>query len=153
MSQNDNPSSNAPSSVDVDVSDLGGQAAPASHAGPAQQQVNIDMIARTVASAVAQTFASMPQFANQQKAQAAAPAQPAQPAQPKPNISDRGGASPTDHRDSDGVLNSRPFEMTGHDVDDLIVRHGEGKGLQMFQDRIYAALKRVKIVPPSRGGR
>lgn len=78
----------------------------------------------------------------------AAPAAPAQaPAQAKPNISDRGAAAPTDTRDSEGVLNSRPLEMTAHDVDALILKHGEQKGLQMFQDRVNAALRSVKIRP------
>ncbi len=83
-----------------------------------------------------------PQPATQPAAQAA----PAQPA--KPNISDRGSASPTDMRDSTGVLHSRPLEMTGHDVDDLILKHGETKGLQMFQERVLSALKGVRIKPP-----
>lgn len=68
----------------------------------------------------------------------------------KPNISDRGAASPTDTRDSEGVLNSRPLEMTAHDVDALILKHGPDKGLQMFQERVYSALGRVRI-KPSRG--
>lgn len=75
----------------------------------------------------------------------AAPAQA--PAQAKPNISDRGAAAPTDTRDFEGVLNSRPLEMTAHDVDALILKHGETKGLQMFQDRVNAALRTVKIRP------
>jgi hypothetical protein len=69
----------------------------------------------------------------------------------KPNISDRGAAAPTDLRDSDGVVNSRPLEMTGHDVDSLILKHGHTKGLQMFQERVLAALGSVRIKPPSRG--
>lgn len=73
------------------------------------------------------------------------------PAQAKPNISDRGAAAPTDMRDSEGVMNSRPLEMTAHDVDALILKHGEQKGLQMFQERVLAALRGVRIKPP--GGR
>jgi uncharacterized protein (DUF4415 family) len=77
---------------------------------------------------------------------APAPAAPVQtPAQARPNISDRGAAAPTDTRDSEGVLNSRPLEMTAHDVDALILKHGEQKGLQMFQDRVNAALRGVKL--------
>lgn len=89
---------------------------------------------------------------------AAAPPAPApQPASQattpaKPNISDRGTAAPTDTRDFEGVLNSRPLEITAHDVDELRIKHGDAKGLQMLQDRINAALRGVKISPPS-GGR
>lgn len=74
--------------------------------------------------------------------------QPATPAPAKPNISDRGAAAPSDMRDSEGVLNSRPLEMTAHDVDALILKHGPDKGLQMFQERVLAALGRVRIKPP-----
>ena len=70
------------------------------------------------------------------------------PTPAKPNISDRGAAAPTDMRDSEGVLNSRPLEMTGHDVDDLILKHGHAKGLQMFQERVLSALRGVRIKPP-----
>ena len=70
------------------------------------------------------------------------------PATAKPNISDRGAAAPTDTRDSDGVLNSRPLEMTGHDVDSLVLKHGHEKGMQMFQERVLAALRGVRIKPP-----
>lgn len=78
------------------------------------------------------------------------PAQaPAAPA--KPNISDRGAAVPTDLRDSEGVVNSRPLETTGHDVDQLRLKYGDDKGLQMFQERINAALRGIKIATP--GGR
>jgi len=68
----------------------------------------------------------------------------------KPNVSDRGTAAPTDLRDSEGVLNSRPLEMTGHDVDALILKHGQTKGLQMFQERVLAALRNVRIRPSGR---
>ena len=70
------------------------------------------------------------------------------PATAKPNISDRGSASPTDTRDSDGVLHSRPLEMTGHDVDSLILKHGHEKGMAMFQERVLSALRGVRIKPP-----
>lgn len=70
------------------------------------------------------------------------------PAPAKPNVSDRGSASPVDLRDSEGVLNSRPLEMTGHDVDALVLKHGRTKGLQMFQARVLDALSKVKIKPP-----
>lgn len=73
--------------------------------------------------------------------------QPAAPAPAKPNISDRGTASPTDLRDSEGVLNSRPLEITGHDMDALILKYGPDKGLQMFQERALAALGRIRIKP------
>jgi hypothetical protein len=73
---------------------------------------------------------------------------PAIPAATKPNISDRGTASPTDTRDSEGVINSRPLESTGHDVDSLILKHGYDKGLQMFQERALAALAGVRIKSP-----
>lgn len=82
------------------------------------------------------------------------PPQPATPATPaaqpaaKPNISDRGTAAPTDMRDSEGVLHSRPLEMTGHDVDELILKHGPDKGMQMFQERVLAALSKVRIKSP-----
>jgi hypothetical protein len=75
---------------------------------------------------------------------------PAQPA--KPNISDRGTAAPTDTRDSEGVLNSRPLEITSHDIDALVLKHGREKGMEMFQERVLAALGQVRIKPPS-GGR
>lgn len=78
-----------------------------------------------------------------------APAATAAPA--KPNISDRGAAAPTDTRDSEGVLNSRPLEITGHDVDALRIKHGDDKGLQMLQDRINSALRGVRIAPPGSG--
>jgi len=85
----------------------------------------------------------------------AAPAQPTPAQAPsqaaKPNISDRGTAAPTDMRDSEGVLNSRPLEMTAHDVDALILKHGHDKGLQMFQERVLSALRGIRIKPP--GGR
>lgn len=75
--------------------------------------------------------------------------QPVVPAAPaKPNISDRGTAAPTDLRDSEGVLNSRPLEMTGHDVDALVLKYGHEKGMQMFQERVLAALGKVRIKPP-----
>lgn len=74
--------------------------------------------------------------------------QPATPAPAKPNISDRGSASPTDTRDSDGVLNSRPLEMTPHDVEALVLKHGREKGLQMFQDRVLSALGSIRIQKP-----
>jgi len=83
-------------------------------------------------------------------APAVAPQTPAQPA--KPNISDRGAAAPVDGRDSMGILNSRPLEMTGHDYDSLLLKEGEFKGNQMFQERVLAALARVKIKSPN-GGR
>lgn len=73
---------------------------------------------------------------------------PALVAPAKPNISDRGTAAPTDLRDSEGVLNSRPLEMTGHDVDALILKHGHDKGMQMFQERVLSALGKVRIKPP-----
>jgi hypothetical protein len=79
--------------------------------------------------------------------------QPATPAPAKPNISDRGTAAPSDTRDSEGVLNSRPLEMTGHDVDSLVLKHGRSKGLQMFQDRVNAALRGVRLKTPSTGQR
>jgi hypothetical protein len=89
---------------------------------------------------------------------AKAPTQPATPAQAtaapaaaKPNISDRGTAAPTDMRDSEGVLNSRPLEMTAHDLDALKLKHGEAKALQMFAERVNAALRGIRIAPP--GGR
>lgn len=69
----------------------------------------------------------------------------------KPNISDRGTAAPTDLRDSEGVLNSRPMEMTAHDLDVLKLKYGEAKALQMFQERVNAALRGIRIAPP--GGR
>jgi hypothetical protein len=74
--------------------------------------------------------------------------QPAPTAPAKPNISDRGAASPTDMRDFEGVLNSRPLEMNGHDVESLMLKHGHDKGLQMFQDKALAALSRIKLKPP-----
>jgi hypothetical protein len=77
-----------------------------------------------------------------------APQSPAPAAAAKPNISDRGSAAPIDTRDSEGVLHSRPLEMTRHDVDDLILKHGHDKGMQMFQERVLAALGRVRIKPP-----
>jgi len=73
---------------------------------------------------------------------------PAAQAAAKPNISDRGSASPTDLRDSDGVLNSRPLEMTGHDYDDLLIKHGLDKGNAMFQEKVLQALSRIRIKPP-----
>jgi hypothetical protein len=73
---------------------------------------------------------------------------PAIPAPAKPNISDRGTAAPTDTRDSDGVLNSRPLEMTAHDVDALVLKHGHEKGMQMYQERVLSALRGVRIKPP-----
>jgi hypothetical protein len=73
---------------------------------------------------------------------------PAPVAQAKPNISDRGAAAPTDMRDSEGVLNSRPLEMNGHDVESLMLKHGHDKGLQMFQEKALAALSRIKLKPP-----
>jgi hypothetical protein len=83
------------------------------------------------------------------KAPAPAPTlQPATPAQAKPNISDRGTAAPTDMRDSEGVNNSRPLEMTPHDVDALILKHGRDKGLQMFQERVLSALGSIRIQKP-----
>ena len=76
------------------------------------------------------------------------PNQPA-PAQPaKPNISDRGTAAPTDLRDSEGVINSRPLEATSHDVDSLIIKNGRDKGLRMFQERVLNALGNVRIKSP-----
>lgn len=79
------------------------------------------------------------------------PAQTQAQAQPaKPNISDRGTAAPIDTRDTDGVFNSRPLEMTGHDFDAFVTKHGQDKGLQMFQERVLAALANVRIKPPSR---
>jgi hypothetical protein len=74
--------------------------------------------------------------------------QPAQPAPAKPNISDRGSASPVDTRDSEGVVHSRPLESTGHDVDALIIKHGREKGLQMFQEKVLSALGNVRIQKP-----
>lgn len=65
----------------------------------------------------------------------------------KPNISDRGTAAPADLRDFEGVLNSRPLEMTGHDVDALILRDGFDQGLDKFQAHVLSALRRVKIKP------
>jgi hypothetical protein len=38
--------------------------------------------------------------------------------------------------------------MTGHDVDELILKHGHAKGLAMFQERVLGALGRVRIKPP-----
>lgn len=70
------------------------------------------------------------------------------PAPAKPNISDRGTAAPSDLRDSEGVLNSRPLEMNGHDVESLLLKHGEHKGYQMFQEHVLRALGKVRIKPP-----
>lgn len=78
----------------------------------------------------------------------AAPQPATQPAPAKPNISDRGPAAPTDLRDFKGVLNSRPLEMTAHDVDALILSEGEQKGYAEFQARVLNALSRVRIKPP-----
>lgn len=78
----------------------------------------------------------------------ATPNQPAAPAPAKPNVSDRGTAAPTDTRDHNGVLHSRPLEMTGHDVDALKIQHGEDKGLQMFQEHVLRALGNIRIKPP-----
>jgi hypothetical protein len=72
------------------------------------------------------------------------------PTPAKPNVSDRGTASPVDTRDSEGVLNSRPLEMTGHDVETLVLKHGHEKGMQMFQERVLAALGKVRIKTPGR---
>ena len=77
----------------------------------------------------------------------ATPQQPAPTAPAKPNISDRGTASPTDTRDFEGVLNSRPLEMTGHDIESLTLKHGYDKWLDQFQERVLAALARVRIKP------
>lgn len=66
----------------------------------------------------------------------------------RPNVSDRGSASPTDTRDHNGVLNSRPLEMTNHDVDALILQHGPDKGMQMFQEHVLRALSNIRIKPP-----
>lgn len=74
--------------------------------------------------------------------------QPATTAPAKPNVSDRGTAAPTDLRDTHGVLNSRPLEMNGHDVDALVLKEGEAKGMQMFQERVLHALRGVRIKPP-----
>lgn len=79
-----------------------------------------------------------------QATQAQAPA----PAPAKPNVSDRGTAAPTDTRDFNGILHSRPLEMTGHDVEALKVLHGEDKGLAEFQKHVLAALGKVRIKPP-----
>jgi hypothetical protein len=81
---------------------------------------------------------------------ATAPQTPAPAPAPaaRPNVSDRGGAAPTDTRDHNGVLHSRPLEMTGHDVDALILQHGPDKGLQMFQEHVLRALGNVRIKPP-----
>jgi hypothetical protein len=77
--------------------------------------------------------------------------QPTQATPPaKPNISDRGAAAPSDMRDAEGVLNSRPLEMTAHDFDDMALKHGEAKALQLFQERILSALRGVRIKPPGR---
>jgi hypothetical protein len=84
-----------------------------------------------------------PQPATQPPQTQAAPAQAA-----RPNISDRGAAAPTDTRDHNGVLNSRPLEITGHDMDQLYIDHGHDKGLQMFQEKALAALARIRIKPP-----
>ena len=73
---------------------------------------------------------------------------PAPAAAAKPNISDRGTAAPIDNRDSEGVFHSRPLEMTGHDVDSLILKHGPVKGMQMFQEGVLKALAGVRIKPP-----
>lgn len=81
--------------------------------------------------------------------QPATPQTPATPAPAKPNLSDRGTASPSDLRDYKGVLNSRPLEITGHDVDALVLEHGEDKGLDELQKHILSALSRVRIKPRS----
>jgi hypothetical protein len=73
---------------------------------------------------------------------------PATPPATKPNISDRGTASPADLRDSEGVLNTRPLEMNAHDVDTLILKHGHAKGMQMFQEHVLRALGGVKLKSP-----
>ena len=73
---------------------------------------------------------------------------PATTAQAKPNVSDRGTAAPTDTRDHNGILHSRPLEMTGHDVDALMLQHGPDKGLQEFQAHVLRALGNVRIKPP-----
>jgi hypothetical protein len=85
-----------------------------------------------------------------------APATPPQPAATqapatapaKPNVSDRGAAAPSDNRDHNGVLNSRPLEMTGHDIEALMLQHGEDKGLAEFQAHALRALSKMKIRPP-----
>lgn len=74
--------------------------------------------------------------------------QPATPTPAKPNISDRGAAAPTDLRDYKGVLNSRPLEMTGHDVEALLLSEGEEKGYAEFQAKVLNALSRVRVKPP-----
>lgn len=87
------------------------------------------------------------------KAATPPPVQPTVPAQApaapaKPNISDRGTAAPTDTRDSAGVINSRPLEATGHDVDALVLQHGYEKGMQMFQEKVLHALSGIRIKKP-----
>lgn len=70
------------------------------------------------------------------------------PAPARANVSDRGTAAPTDTRDHNGILHSRPLEMTGHDVDALMLQHGPDKGLQEFQAHVLRALGNVRIKPP-----
>jgi hypothetical protein len=105
-------------------------------------------VAREVLQAEADAFLADMGLAKQSPAPQPAISQPAQPAAAKPNISDRGSASPVDTRDSEGVVHTRPLESTGHDVDALILKHGRAKGLQMFQEKVLMALGNVRIKNP-----
>jgi hypothetical protein len=103
-------------------------------------------VARESLAAEADSYLSDLGLAKAAPATTPAPAAPAAAAQP--NISDRGAAAPTDTRDSNGVLNSRPLEMTGHDVDALMLKEGYDQGLQTFQAHVLRALSNVRIKPP-----
>ena len=156
-----NGNNNGDGSVDVDLSGLESRGLVRQPKGPNDpgfvahpstmaQTINAETLARVVAGAVAETFARMPQF-NAQTMPTHTPTQqaPAPQTAPRPNISDRGTASPTDLRDADGVINSRPLEVTEHDLDQYLLKHGEYEGLQKFQAHVMNALKRVRIKPPS----
>ncbi len=141
-------------SVDINVGDLVERkladpgAGYVAHPSTIAQAFNAEALAKVVASAVAETFAKMPQFNQQQAINTTPHSMQVAQQQQRPNISDRGTAAPMDYRDSDGVINSRPLEATAHDLEAYVLKHGQAKGLEMFQARVLSALRGVRIKSP-----
>lgn len=79
------------------------------------------------------------------------PAQTQAPEQKqRPNSSDMGGAAPTNLRDSESIALSRPREISSHDFDTLVAKHGQAKAMSMFTEAVMRDLRTFRLTPESR---
>lgn len=72
------------------------------------------------------------------------------PTAPKPPVPDPGAAAPTNIRDSESIALNRPREITSHDLDALVAKHGHAKAMSMWADAVMRDLRSYKVVPDNR---